>query len=136
MDESETAPGPGTRPLLSVHCDTCKWWIKEPENSYRAVPELGQCKRAVELWKAMEWVNEDEWDLCKREIKKEHSGVMLFCQDGSDYSASVWTKGKFFCAHWEQREEKERILPEEKKNILIIKKGPSKNAPRKQNPPI
>jgi hypothetical protein len=84
-------------------CDGCLWWDPEPDDSYRAVAGIGQCRRAVHIWDATEWSNPDEEYDCPRVVKPEYRDVMLFCADASDYRAEVWTRADFFCAHFKPR---------------------------------
>ena len=82
-----------------IRCDGCQYWINDPEENYRAVSGIGECKKAVELWDATEWVKNEGDGYTERLVKPELADQMSFVQDGSDYSASLWTKPEFFCAH-------------------------------------
>lgn len=85
-----------------MRCGECKHWVQD-EKSYRAVADLGECRKVELLWEATEWrLNEDgEPGYCDRVIRSELVAQMSFVQDGSDYSARLWTKPDFFCAHFE-----------------------------------
>ena len=85
-----------------MRCDDCRHWEPEPE-SYRAIKGIGECTKAVELWETTEWTKDEsgEDSYCDRTVKAEYIDQMSFVQDGSDYSASLWTKPEFFCAHYD-----------------------------------
>jgi hypothetical protein len=95
---------------MILRCDKCKHWTQERtvgHYGYRAVAELGECTKAVQLWDATEWAsqdvdNPDSYTI--RGIKPDLADQMSFVQDGSDYMASLWTKPQFFCAHFEGKE--------------------------------
>ena len=85
-----------------MRCDRCRHWVKD-DDGYQQVRDIGRCSKAIELWEATEWTkdedNEDSY--CDRTIKPEYAGQMSFAMDASQYSASLWTKPQFFCAHFE-----------------------------------
>ena len=66
----------------------------------RAIDNLGQCKKAVKLWEAVRFARDDDGKI-RYIAMPEHADQMLFCKDGEEYSASVWTRQDFFCAHHE-----------------------------------
>jgi len=87
----------------AMRCDHCRHWFLDPEDSYRAIPGIKECRKAVQLWDATEWVEDEpdeDGDLGVNRLPKD-STQMSFVQDGSDYMASLWTKPEFFCAHFE-----------------------------------
>ncbi len=62
---------------------------------------IGLCNAADELFKCTEWKHEEETllfvDGCE--------DIMMFCQDGSDYKASLYTRAEHSCGCWSVREQ-------------------------------
>lgn len=87
----------------TMRCDRCQHWGSDPEPSYRAIPGIKECRKAVQLWDATEWVKDELDDLGSPGVKRlpKDSKQMSFVQDASDYSARLYTKPEFFCAHYE-----------------------------------
>lgn len=81
---------------MSKTCETCKYWAKS-DVRYN---ELRRCNKAVQLFDAEVWVEVDgETEL---RILPEYENQMMFAQDASSYAAYLYTRGNFFCAHWEK----------------------------------
>ena len=74
-----------------MRCDECKYWNKDES---RAQANVSLCTAAKQLWNCTEW---DDKTL-ERVLKPECSDMKMFVQDGSDYSASLYTAPDFFCA--------------------------------------
>lgn len=75
---------------------TCKHW-KEDEAPKIGCLSLGRCKKAVMFWDATEW--DDNGD--ERCLSPEHKNTLLFVQDASDYSATLYTRAEFGCVCYE-----------------------------------
>lgn len=75
-----------------MRCDKCAHWSIEQGEE---IINVRRCNKALELWEATEW-NED-YD---RVAKPNFEGQMMFVMDGSSYSASLYTRPDFFCAHY------------------------------------
>lgn len=90
-----------------MRCDACEHWtrVSSPGNDYLGADRdefvVGDCDVAAPLWEATDWkkVGNDT----VRVLKEEYRDIMIFAQDGSDYSASVLTKPEFFCAHFKAK---------------------------------
>lgn len=84
-----------------MRCDECQFWQLDDKEMHE-IKGLGRCTKAMQLWDATEWVPDDDGEpgWCDRRVKAEHADQMSFCNDGSQYSASLWTKAEFFCAHF------------------------------------
>lgn len=82
-------------------CDECQHWDRDADT--RGVPDLGRCRRAMQIWDATDW-EEDATDPegypVRTPASKEARDTMVFVADGSDYSASLLTRNDFFCAHF------------------------------------
>jgi hypothetical protein len=85
---------------MSKTCETCKYWEK-PNPRYYEHREVRKCTKAVQLFDAEDWVEDSKGDTVLG-ILPEYKDQMMFTQDGSSYAASLYTRGKFFCAHWEK----------------------------------
>ena len=88
-----------------MRCDQCKYW--QTDNQKRAGKlVVSRCAKALMWWDTTEWTVEDDttdvdWDN-QRRLLPESEGNKMFVQDGSDYSASLFTAPDFHCAHFEQ----------------------------------
>lgn len=81
-------------------CETCAHW--EEWKSDRAFKQgVGECKMVVMFWDASEWGDEDS-DY-QRVIAPEYKDQKAFVQDGSDYSASLYTRKDFGCVEHKER---------------------------------
>lgn len=77
-------------------CENCAHWGKADDYGDEAqVLGVRRCAIAVELWEASTW----DADL-DRVAKPEYAQQKMFVMDGSSYSASLYTKPDFFCAHF------------------------------------
>lgn len=79
-------------------CETCKHWDKTDSYERLAAVVVRLCSKMPMFWDTTEWSDNYE-----RVMKPEFSGQLAFCQDGSDYSASLLTRAEFFCAHFEAK---------------------------------
>lgn len=79
-----------------MRCDKCKYWEqKEEQYSDEIKIGLGECTKAKPFWEVTEWSNDG------RVMMKEFEDLKMFVQDGSDYSAHLWTRPDFGCTHFE-----------------------------------
>ena len=78
-------------------CETCKYW--NTADQYQSVRSLGlgECKAVVMLWDASEWAEDGE----SRQFIAEHADKKAFVQDGSDYTAALYTMPDFGCTQHE-----------------------------------
>ena len=74
-----------------MRCEDCKYW--ETTDRYMKKSGLGFCNKTPEAWRAYGWLGED-----KKDIRFEN--VTAFVQDGSDYSASLYTMPDHYCSMW------------------------------------
>lgn len=74
-----------------MRCDNCTHWMLDEREEH---PDVRRCSKALELWEATEW--DENYD---RVPKKGIEEQMMFVMDGSSYSATLYTKAEFFCAH-------------------------------------
>lgn len=78
-----------------MRCDQCKHWIaSDHEKKFL----YGECTRAIPFWEATHWVGKN----MDRELKPEFANRRFFAQDGSDYTATVYTTPDFFCADFDK----------------------------------
>ena len=83
-------------------CSTCKHWYVEQidEDDEWAMEQnligVGLCKAAKLMWDYREWREDSE----RMEFTKEGESIMMFCQDGSDYRANLFTRSGHFCGEW------------------------------------
>lgn len=83
-------------------CKTCKhWYIEHIDEDdewglEHKLKGVGLCKAAKLMWDYREWSEDGE----QMEFTKKGEGVMMFCQDGSDYKASLYTRAKHGCNEW------------------------------------
>lgn len=84
-------------------CKTCKWWDRsEVDIDYPpdyAILGLGHCTKAVRLWEAIEWDEDNE----RRFFKPGYDEQLSFTQDGSQYRADLYTRPDFGCVHHEEK---------------------------------
>lgn len=88
---------------MTIRCDGCRYWRPRDDDDpdmVRAIDNLGQRKKAVELWEAVRFARDYDGKI-RYIAMPEHADQMLFCKDGEEYSASMWTRPAFFCAHHE-----------------------------------
>lgn len=84
---------------MSKTCETCMYWAK-PNPRYNEHRSVRRCTKAVQLFDAEDWVEVDgDTEL---RILPEYENQMMFTQDASSYAASLYTRGNFFCSHWEK----------------------------------
>ena len=57
--------------------------------------------KAKPFWDCTDWGTE-ETDYV-RMLTPKFKDLKMFVQDGSDYSAHLWTRPNFFCAHFEDQ---------------------------------
>lgn len=78
------------------NCETCVHW--DVWKSDRAFKQgIGECRMVVMFWDASEWEPEE------RVISPEYKDQKAFVQDGSDYSASLYTRKDFGCVEHKER---------------------------------
>ena len=77
-------------------CETCKHW---GEFGYQ-LHEVRECEAVPMLWESFEWTK----DYNGRVLKAGFENKQAFVQDGSDYSAALYTKKDFGCNQWEAKE--------------------------------
>ncbi len=82
-----------------MHCNECKYWDKNKLDSefYEERSGLGECIKPKPFWNCTEWVKDE------RKLKEANKNDLMFVQDGSDYSAHLWTNPKFGCICFEQK---------------------------------
>jgi hypothetical protein len=73
-------------------CEACKHW-RPFESTVQYKQNMGECTKVVMWWNASDW--DMEGNRCI--IKPEYSDVKAFVQDGSDYSAALYTDKSFGC---------------------------------------
>ena len=80
-----------------MQCETCYYWEELRYDLEKTKLGLGECT------KAQLFDNETEWSNVEGEIERveRDPSVMMYVQDGSSYSATLYTKANFFCAHHE-----------------------------------
>jgi hypothetical protein len=78
-----------------MRCDQCAHWGTNYGDENAQILGVRKCMKVVELWEGSEWNANFE-----RVPKIEHADQMMFAMDGSGYSASLYTKEHFFCAHF------------------------------------
>ncbi|MCP3674979.1 MAG: hypothetical protein GY829_10995 [Gammaproteobacteria bacterium] len=60
---------------------------------------IGLCNAADELFRCSEWDPAFE----PIQINDDCKDTMMFCQDGSDYKASLYTRAEHYCSCWSVR---------------------------------
>lgn len=75
-------------------CSECAKWYRDRETI-----SIGKCKATSLLWDCTEW-----GDDFSRTLKDECADVKMFCQDGSDYKASLYTRPDHGCLSYEVNE--------------------------------
>lgn len=79
------------------NCKTCKHWDSfNKEEGYKK--GLGECNKAVLFFCAYDW---DEKGY--PQIVPAHKDSKMFVQDGSDYTASLFTREDFGCVSYEEQ---------------------------------
>lgn len=89
--------------MTQLSCATCKHWDKEPAYEQGYNPNIRRCNKPPMWWDASEWVRDEDGGMTERKLLPKYARTMMFVQDGSDYTASLYTKNVFLCAHWEKR---------------------------------
>lgn len=85
-----------------MKCETCEHW--EPWDSPAGFKkDIGECKMVVMWWNASEWSYKN--GEVHRTIHAQYKDQKAFVQDGSDYSASLYTRNDFGCVSYEKRGE-------------------------------
>lgn len=85
---------------MTNRCNTCKHWVYPlPTHSFAKRQGLGECVAVMMLWDATRWVDDGE----SREFAPEHAGKKAFVQDGSDYTAFLYTVADFGCVQHEAK---------------------------------
>ena len=84
---------------VTMTCQNCKHWERREWSDLDS--NLAICTKATMLFEASKWTSLD--GVVSRTIKPEHKDTKMFVQDASDYSAYLYTRNDFFCAHWEQK---------------------------------
>lgn len=80
-----------------MKCNECKYWSEK--DKYDTTPkEIRECLKPKPLWECTDWDND-----YKRTIKENCKNMKMFVQDGSDYTAHLFTKEDFFCAEFEAK---------------------------------
>lgn len=76
-----------------MNCSTCKHWT--PAEAYETgySQHLGRCKATPMLWESTEWRD----DADERVFKAKAEQITAFVQDGSDYSATLYTRATHGC---------------------------------------
>jgi len=86
---------------MNMRCDQCKYWnTKEQKNAVNIT--VSECSKALMWWDSTEWSDKNEPYDCARKLTKEAEGTKMFVQDGSDYTATLYTTADFYCAHFDQ----------------------------------
>lgn len=80
-------------------CETCKHWRADEQPGYDNVHGVGRCAATIFWWDASEW-DEDGGD---RILKPEHKDCTAFANDGSGYSAKLYTRSTHGCTMWESK---------------------------------
>jgi len=78
-------------------CKDCKHWDISDGVTKRLL-DIGECKAVVMFWDATDWSQTGD----ARVLLDEHKDCTSFVQDGSDYTASLLTMGKFSCNRFEK----------------------------------
>lgn len=83
-------------------CETCKHW--EAWKSHADYKHgIDECKMVVMWWDVSEW-DYDAEGVIVRSISPQYKDQKAFVQDGSDYSASLYTRNDFGCVSYERKE--------------------------------
>lgn len=78
---------------MDGRCVNCKFWGKADEYETGHSQGLGRCEYMPMLWNATEWRENEEG----RVFKDRYKDTLAFVQDGSDYSANLYTRPDFGC---------------------------------------
>ncbi len=79
-------------------CKTCKHWNTGEKYGTGASFGLGRCEAAPMFWESTEWKDDGDG----RAWTAEAENKTAFVQDGSDYSASLYTKAEHGCTMHEK----------------------------------
>lgn len=80
-------------------CSTCRYWDDSDDYLRTSIiPNLGECRYVKMYWDCTEWNADGD-----RRLKPECVTQTAFVQDGSDYSASLYTVGGHGCIAHEER---------------------------------
>lgn len=85
-------------------CGSCKWWCDNDEDwdHLKRKMKIGRCDIAIMFWDATEWAEGDNgYD---RHLLTKYENHKVFVQDGSDYSASLYTRVDHFCGEHQPKE--------------------------------
>jgi hypothetical protein len=74
-------------------CKTCGHWRLHEKDDYGYVGPLGVCGAVPMFWESTRWRADGDG----REWKPEAADTTAFAQDGSDYSAVLYTKPEHGC---------------------------------------
>ena len=77
------------------NCETCKHWEKWDKDDFPFKQGIGECHMVVMFWDATTWGDADQ-DY-QRIIEPKFKDQKAFVQDGSDYTASLYTRKDFGC---------------------------------------
>ena len=78
-------------------CKNCKFWDVYKYNKLDD-EDLGECSIVGMFWEQTEWNGE-----FKRVLLDKYKDRKAFAQDGSDYSASLITRSRFYCNQYEKK---------------------------------
>jgi hypothetical protein len=84
-----------------MRCDQCKYWAINKDNEQLNRFGLGECIKTKPFWECSEWNSMDDNDYL-RVLKPEFAELKMFVQDGSDYTAHLYTAPDFGCIHFEE----------------------------------
>lgn len=94
-----------------MKCGECKFWKSgnNKENYNRGVRGLGRCSRMPDLWDCTEWKEDPDdkggWSI---QFNEKGENQKAFVQDGSDYSADLYTLTDFGCVLFEPTQEAQK----------------------------
>lgn len=78
-------------------CETCAHWERfETQTQFKK--DIGECSMVVMFWDSSTWDSDGN-----RKMLPEYVNQKAFVQDGSDYSASFFTRNDFGCIEYKER---------------------------------
>jgi hypothetical protein len=75
-------------------CSDCKYWDKSNFDNF---VKIGECVKPKAFWDCTSW--DENYD--NRILKPECENMKMFVQDGSDYTAHLYTTPDFNCSEFE-----------------------------------
>jgi hypothetical protein len=82
-------------------CETCSHWERWNKDEYEFKVGMGECMMVVLWWDASEW--DGDKNGYNRIISPKYKDQKAFTQDGSDYSAALYTRKDFGCVEHKEK---------------------------------